>query len=297
MKKNTYLNRHIREGFNNFKRNGWMTAASISSLALMLFLVGITFLLLVNLNHMTEKVEKSIEIHVYLDNTNADEQQTLSDTIESFGHVSSVRFISKDKGLQSFMKNLGDEGTAFQTLKKENPLNDELVVKTDQPQNVATVAKKIENLPFIDKVSYAKNVVGPLLKSTKVARVAGITFIIFLTLIAAHSVTNTIKITVLARKEEIQLRKLIGATNHFIRLPFFVEGSFIGGLGAAIACLFVATVYYFGFAYVDQHLDIDFIQLLSPFPLLPISCLLLLIFGAMIGIWGAISSLRKILKI
>jgi cell division transport system permease protein len=281
----------------NFKRNGWMTVTSVSSLALMLFLVGVTFLLLLNLNHMTTKVEKNIEIHVYLKYTNSNDPTFLTNTIHSFEHVSSVEFISKNEGLKSFMKNLGDEGAAFQTLKNDNPLDDELVVKTEQPQDVTTVAKKIEKLAPVDKVAYAKNVVGPLVTSTKLARLVGTIFIIALTLIAVHSVTNTIKITVLARKEEIQLRKLIGATNNFIRLPFFIEGSFIGLLGACIASFPIMIGYYFVFTYFNKYVDFAFIELISPFPLILICGSILLVFGALIGIWGATSSLRRILKV
>lgn len=274
-----------------------MTVASVSSLSMMIFLVGVTFLVLINLNHMTTKVEQNVEIHAYLKNTNSDEQKFLISTIQSYNHVSSVKFISKTEGLQSFMKNLGDEGAAFQTLKNENPLNDELVIKTEQPNDVVGVAKKIEKLAVIDKVAYAKNVVGSLVTSTKIARFAGALFIVFLTFTAVHSITNTIKITVLARKEEIQLRKLIGATNHFIRVPFFIEGSFIGLLGAMMASLLVAVGYYFIYMYFNKFIDISFIQLLSPLPLIPICISILLIFGVFIGIWGATSSLRRILKV
>jgi cell division transport system permease protein len=287
----------MREGMNNFKRNGWMTFTSVSSLALMLFLVGVTFILLINLNHMVTKVELNVEIHVYLKNTSSKEIKTLSNTIQSFDHVTSVTFISKNKGLQSFMKDLGDEGAAFKTLKNDNPLNDEFVVKTKQPTDVFSVAKKIEKLPSIDKVAYAKNVVRPLITSTKLAQLVGVIFIICLTFIALHTVTNTIKITVVSRKEEIQLRKLIGATNHFIRLPFFVEGSFIGLLGAAIASILIVIGYYFVFTYLNNYENITFIDFISPFPFIPISCLFLLFFGSIIGIWGAISSLRKMLKV
>ncbi len=273
-----------------------MSFATVSSLTLMIFLVGLTFLLLLNLNYMVTKVEKSVEIHVYLKNTDSGNIKIISKTIQSFDHVSSVQFISKNEGLKSFMKNLGDEGAAFKTLKKENPLNDELVVKTKQPEDVTSVANKIDKLALVEKVSYAKNVVGPLVTSTKLARSVGIIFIICLTFIAVHSVTNTIKITVMARKEEIQLRKLIGATNHFIRTPFFIEGSFIGLSGAAIASLLIVIVYYFVYSYFNKHLDIALIELISPLPLIPIACLILLFFGSLIGIWGATSSLRRILK-
>lgn len=274
-----------------------MTVASVSSLALMIFLVSVTALLLSNLNHMTKKVEQNVEIHVYLKKTNSNEVKILTNIIKSYPHVASVLFISKNEGLQSFMKNLGDEGAAFQTLKNDNPLNDQLVIKTIKPQVVTGIAKRIEKLDHVDKVAYAKNVVGPLVTSTKIARWVGSIFIICLTLIAVHTVTNTIKITVMSRKEEIQLRKLIGATNGFIRLPFFIEGSFIGLLGAFLASLFTGIGYYFVYAYFSKYINIDFIDLLSPLPLIPISCSILLLFGVFIGIWGATSSLRRILKV
>ncbi|HZG72220.1 MAG TPA: permease-like cell division protein FtsX [Chondromyces sp.] len=299
MKKNNYLKRHIREGMNNFRRNGWMTIASVSSLAFMLFLMGVTALLSLNLNHMTTKVEENVEIRAYLENSNYDSSdlKTLWNTIQSIEHVSSVEFISKNEGLQSFMKSLGDEGAAFQTLKQDNPLNDVLVIKTEKPRDVTAVAKEIEQLALIDKVEYAESMVGPLFASTKLARIIGSIFIVCLTLIAVYLVTNTIKITVLARKEEIQLRKLIGASNHFIRFPFFIEGSLIGLFGASLASVLIGTGYYFVYMYFNEHINIAFIELISPFPLLLPFCLILLIFGILIGIGGAVSSLRRILKI
>lgn len=297
MKRNTYWHRHVREGINNFKRNGSMTVASVSSLAFMLFLIGLTVLLTLNLNHLTMKVEENVEINVYLKNSTSTDLQALTDTIQSFEHVSSVEFISKNEGLQSFMKSLGDEGAAFQTLKEDNPLNDLLVIKTKQPQDVTAVAKQVEKLEEVDKVVYAESVVNPLFTSTKLARIIGVFFIICLTLIAVHLVTNTIKLTVLSRKEEIQLRKLIGASNHFIRFPFYVEGSLIGLLGASIASLLVVIGYYFTYSYFNKYIDIAFLELISPLPLLPIFCFTLLIFGHVIGIWGAVSSLRRILKV
>jgi len=274
-----------------------MTITSISSLAFMLFLVGVTFLLLFNLNHMTKKVENNVEIQVYLKDINSFDLETLSKTIQSFEHVSSIQFVSKNEGLQSFMKTLGDQGAAFQTLQNDNPLNDKLVVKTEQPQDVSKVAIKIEKLGLVDKVEYAKNVVGPLIKSTKLARIIGSIFIICLTSIAVHLVTNTIKMTVLARKEEIQLRKLIGATNYFIRLPFIIEGSFIGLFGASIAAILIVIGYCLVFTYFNKYVDIGLFELITPFPLIPISGLLLLFFGALIGILGANSSLKRILKV
>ena len=297
MNENSYFKRHIREGMNNFKRNGWMTVAAVSSLSFMLLMIGVTLLLLFNLNHMTTKVEENVEIRVYLEDSLAEEEQILSDKIQSMEHVSSVEFVSKDEGLQNFMENLGDEGAAFQTLKKDNPLNDVLVIKTEHPQDVTSVAEKVENLELVDKVEYGENVVGPLFASTKLARILGAIFIVCLTLMAVHLVTNTIKLTVLARKEEIKLRKLIGATNQFIRAPFFVEGSLVGFLGAIVASLIILIGYYVVYAYVNQYIDIPFIELISPFPFIPIFSLALLIFGVLIGIWGAVSSLRRIVKV
>lgn len=274
-----------------------MTVTSVSSLGVMIFLVGLTALLLVNLNQMSKNVEKNVEIHVYLKNVHSDDLKNLTQTIKSYQHVSSLTFISKNQGLKSFMKTLGDEGAAFKTLKEENPLNDQLVIKTEQPQDLAGVADKLGKLAPVYKVVSAKNVVGPLLTSTNLARWIGFTFILTLTLIAVHTVTNKVKISVVARKKEIQLRKLIGGTNGFVRFPFFIEGSIIGLLGAFIASLLIGAGYYVVYLYFSHYIHIDFIELLSPLPLIPIFCSSLLLFGVFIGIWGATSSLRRMLKV
>ena len=171
------------------------------------------------------------------------------------------------------------------------------LIKTEQPQDVTAVAEIVQNLEQVDKVEYGKNVVGPLFASTKLARILGTIFIICLTLMAVHLVTNTIRLTVLARKEEIQLRKLIGATNQFIRIPFFIEGALVGFSGAMIASIIILFGYYVVYDYMNQYIDIAFIELISPFPLVPIFSFTLLIFGIFIGIWGAVSSLRQILKV
>lgn len=293
----SYFSRHVKEGIKNFKRNGWMTVAAVSSLAFMLLIIGVTFLILLNLNHMTTKVEENVEIHVYLKDSYSNEQTVIEDKIRSFEHVSSIEFIPKNEGLQNFMKTLGDEGTAFQTLKKDNPLNDVLVIKTERPQDVVFVAKKIKNLALVDKVEYGAQVVGLLFATTKLARIIGTFFIICLTLISIHIVTNTIKLTVITRKEEIQLRKLIGANNQFICSPFFVEGSLIGFLGASIASIILVIGYYLVSTYIQTRIDLPFIEWISPFPFMLIFSCMLLIFGVLIGIWGAISSLRRILKV
>lgn len=297
MKQPSYFKRHVKEGMNNFTRNGWVTVAAVSSLAFMLLMIGVTLLILLNLNHMTTKVEENVEIRVYLANSYPEEQRMISNKIKALDHVASVDFISKSEGLQSFMKTLGDEGAAFQTLEEDNPLNDVLVIKTEQPQDVAAIAKKVENLALVDKVDYGENVVNLLFSSTKLARMIGAIFIICLTLISVHLVTNTIKMTIVARKEEIQLRKLIGATNHFIRSPFFIEGSLIGVLGASVASLFIITGYYFVSTYIQARITIPFIDLISPFPFVLIFSGTLLILGVLIGMWGAVSSLRRILKV
>ena len=90
MNKNSYVKRHIKEGTNNFKRNGWMTVASISSLSFMLLMIGVTFLILLNLNYMTTKVEQNVEIHAYLQDSTSTEKEILTDKIQSLEHVASV---------------------------------------------------------------------------------------------------------------------------------------------------------------------------------------------------------------
>ncbi len=298
MMKPRTLSRHIKEGFKNLGRNGWMSFASVSAVTVTLLLVGVFLILLLNINAIASQIEDDVEIRVYLDKTiKTDRQEQIEKDLNGIDRVNDVRFVPKEQGLKELIDSLGDEGEVFASLENENPLPDAFAVKTEKPQDTPVVAKKIEGIENVTKVEYGKGTVEKLFKVTDTARNVGLVLIVGLLFTAMFLIANTIKITIVSRGREIEIMKLVGATNGFIRWPFFVEGFLLGVLGALVPIGLLILAYQFIYEAVSVDLKTVFIQLLPVYPLMFQLAGLLIVIGAFIGVWGSMTSVRKFLKV
>ncbi|WP_257350289.1 permease-like cell division protein FtsX [Pseudalkalibacillus decolorationis] len=292
------LGRHIKEGFKSLGRNGWMSFASISAVTVTLLLVGVFLVLLLNINAIASQIEDDVEIRVYLEKTSEEPQhQELQQQLEGIEEVSSVKYVPKEEGLQELIDSLGDEGKVFQSLEDENPLPDAFAVKTERPQDTPLVADEIETLDYVSEVRYGQGTVERLFKITDTARNVGLVLIVGLLFTAMFLIANTIKITIVSRGTEIEIMKLVGATNGFIRWPFFVEGILLGVLGSLIPIGILIFAYQFIYEAVSMNLNTILFQLLPVYPLMFQLAGLLVIIGAFIGVWGSMTSVRKFLKV
>ncbi|RXJ01707.1 ABC transporter permease [Anaerobacillus alkaliphilus] len=292
------LFRHVKEGIKNLARNGWMTFASISAVAIMLLIVGVFLLLILNLNHFATSVEEDVEVRVFIDLTATPEQQEeLRKRIERVPNVDTVTYLPKEEGLEQFIESLGEQGEIFETLRSENPLYDVFVVRAVLPQQTEGIANRIEPFPYVEEVGYGKDVVEQLFAFTGFARQVGLFLIIGLMFTTMFLIANTIKLTIIARKREIRIMKLVGATNGFIRWPFFIEGLFLGVIGSLIPVGVLAFGYNKLYDGVGQKLEFMFIDLLPMDPLVYQVSGILIGIGAFIGIWGSMTSVRKFLKV
>lgn len=297
MKGRTLL-RHGKEGMKNLARNGWMTFASISAVAIMLLIVGVFLLLILNLNHFATSVEEDVEIRVFIDLTaTKEQQQSLQRQIERISNVDSITFLPKEEGLEQFIESLGEQGEIFETLRGENPLYDVFIVRAVLPQQTESIASRIESMPYVEDVGYGKDVVDQLFAFTSFARQVGLILIIALMFTTMFLIANTIKLTIIARKREIKIMKLVGATNGFIRWPFFIEGLLLGVIGSLIPVSILAYGYHRLYASFGTKLELMFINLLPLDPLVYQVSGILLGLGAFIGIWGSMTSVRKFLKV
>lgn len=300
------LFRHFRESIKSIVRNGWMSFASTSSIAISLFILGLFLILALNVNSLTDQLESEVEIRVYLEvNTQQQEINAIQNQIGSIEEVEKVTFVSKDEGLELMKDKFGEDGK--QLLEgyegDENPLNDSFTVKVDEPTNVGFVADKIENLdesnnpPQIFKVVYGEGYVETLFAFTKAVRNIGLVLVAGLAFTAMFLISNTIKLTILARRREIAIMKLVGATNNFIRWPFFIEGALLGIIGSLIP----VAILLFGYNQLIETYQIDMgMMMIELLPLKEISGKifgLLLGIGIVIGIWGSTISVRKFLKV
>lgn len=275
-----------------------MSLASISAVTVTLLLVGVFATLLLNLNDIGTQIEEDVEVRVFIDRTSEEaSQDQLKAQIEEISAVSSVEFQSKEEGLNQLIESLGDDGEAFKSLKDENPLNDVFVVKTEQPEDTIMVAQTIEDFNSVEKVEYAKETVERLFSVMDVARNVGLAIIAGLLFTAMFLIANTIRITIVARKREIEIMKMVGATNWFIRWPFLFEGILIGILGSAIPIAVVVFGYDYLYTEITTRFPTLFIELLPAYPFVLKVSALLLAMGVLIGLWGSFTSIRKYLKV
>ena len=292
------LARHIKEGAKNIFRNGSMTFASISAVTVMLLVVGAFLLIIMNVNHFADSLEQDVELRTFIDlGVSEKEQDELLSNLESLPGVASIKFVSKEEGLDSFIASFGEQGRFFETLREENPLNDVFVVQAVDPENTDILATEIEKLDYVDSVEYGQDIFQSLFSATNFIRIVGIILIVALMFTAMFLIANTIKLTIVARKTEIQIMKLVGATNGFIRWPFFVEGLILGVLGSIIPIALLSYGYNRFFNSMGESSGLDFFTLLSPSPLLVQMSLILLGIGAFVGVWGSLMSVRKFLKV
>ncbi|GCD81178.1 permease-like cell division protein FtsX [Parageobacillus thermoglucosidasius] len=297
MRLNT-LKRHMRESMKSLGRNGWMTFASISAVTVTLLLVGVFLVVMFNMNHFAEKIENDVEIRVHIDvAANEQDKQALRTQIEAIPKVKEIRYSSKEQELKNLIKSFGEEGSSFRLFEQDNPLSDVYVVKTEKPTDTIKVAKQIEKLQFVHKVNYGQGQVEKLFSTLKVARNVGIVLIIGLLFTAMFLISNTIKITIFARRREIEIMRLVGATNGFIRWPFFLEGLWLGVIGAIFPIVSILVVYYNIYKFLEPKITVPFIELLPLNPFMWQISLILLIFGACIGVWGSMMSVRRFLKV
>ncbi|WP_126428684.1 permease-like cell division protein FtsX [Brevibacillus marinus] len=291
------VGRHLREGAKNISRNGWMTFASVSAVTITLLILGVFLLLAMNVDHIAKSIEKQVEINVMLDLLAEDADiAAVEQQIRALPGVATVTFVPKEEGLNQLRKSFQDQVYLLDGLEEENPLPDKFVVKAERPQDTSALAAQIGRFEHVDKVIYGQGHVEKLFAVTDIIRNVGLVFILLLSLTAMFLIANTIKLTIVARRREIEIMKLVGATNWFIRWPFFIEGLIMGISGALIPILLLGVGYYFVLQ-AAQSTPLLAGTLLPLFPLVYQVALLLVAIGAFIGIWGSLVSVRRFLRV
>lgn len=286
----------IREAVISLKRNSLMSFASVSTVALSLLILGIFLVMVLNLNNMASTLESQVQISVYLqDNLNDLEIRETGTRISKLTGVSQVLYVSKDEAMSRFKKRLGDQQGLLTALGETNPLPNAFEVKVDKPERVKQVAEAIGQIKGVENAKFGQEVVEHLFNLTKMMRIFGLVLIIFLALAALFIISNTIRLTVFARRKEIGIMKYVGATDWFIRWPFLIEGMMLGIGGALIAVLLLGQTYN---ALVQQvYQSLAFLPLIPQYPFITNISILLVVVGASIGALGSTISLRKFMKV
>ena len=290
------LARHFRESLKSISRNGWMTFASVSAVTVTLLLVGVFVMIMMNLNKVADDLEKDVEIKVYVELT-ADEAAItkLEQDIKGMAGIEEVTYSPKGDELNKLVVDFGEDLRLFE---QQNPLHDVFYAKATNPQETEKVAAKLDRLDNTFEVKYGEGKIEKLFSFLNTGRNVGLVLILALLFTAMFLISNTIRITIVARRRDIEIMKLVGATNWFIRIPFILEGMWLGILGAIIPITLVTVLYSNIYKLLEPKLESgNLFKLLEFSPFIYQVNALILLMGVLIGIWGSFMSVRKFLRV
>lgn len=288
---------NIKQGFVQIFRNRGMSLASIFSIVAMLLILGLFFVITVNVNLFTEVVKQDydqVEVFLLDDTTEAD-ARLLMDEIKKQDGVSGIEYRSKAEALEILKQRWGESGYMLDSL-GNNPLPASILISVDSLDNAGDVARFAGTLEGVDDIQYYQETVDKLTKITNFLQIGALIIMIFLVVVSVVVVSNTVKLTVFARAKEIRIMKYVGATNWFIRGPFLAEGIIIGVLAALISTGLISLIY----AKLIDAIGSQVLAIVSS-PLIPVGYMtsnMIIIFvalGASIGAWGSIISMRRFL--
>ena len=286
----------IQEVFRSLRRNNWMSFASIGTVAVSLFVLGVFLLLVLNMNRMASALESQVQISVYLeDGLSADDRKDIASDIEALQGIESIRYISKDEAKARLEDRLGDQKYLLDALGDKNPLPDSFEVVVKSPDLVETAAKAIDRMDGVQEAKYGQDVIEHLFAITRLIRIFGLVLMVLLAGATLFLISNTIRLTVFARRKEIAIMKYVGATDWFIRWPFLLEGMVLGFVGGVLAAIALQSFYAAMAAKIYETLA--FFPLLPQYPYMYYVSAAILLSGMGIGALGSTISLKRFLKV
>ena len=286
----------IKETYKSIRRNGFMSFASISTVAVSLLVLGMFLMIFLNTNNLAQYLENQVQISVYMQDSATDKElASVKDKLTKMPGVVNVTQVNKQQALERFKKRLGDQEQLLNSLGKENPFPNSFEVQVDNPDRIKVLTPQIGQLPKVETAKFGQEVVEHLFQLTKILRLGGIVLVVFLAMATLFIISNTIRLTVFARRKEVIIMKYVGATDWFIRWPFLLEGMTLGFFGAVVAFVLINSIYA---SLLDRiHATLAFLPLLPTSPLLLYVDLFLLAAGTGIGALGSYISLRKFLRV
>lgn len=288
---------NVKQAFQQIGRNKGMSLASIFAITAMMLILGLFFVVTVNINLFTEMIKADYDqVEIFLeDETSKGQAQGMMDQISQHEHVKTVEYRDKEDALNIMKKRWGENSYLLDSL-GENPLPNSLLITVDSLESANEVTDYVSEFEGIEDVKYYKETVEKLTTVTDFLQIACLIIMGFLIIVSVVVVSNTIKLTVFARSKEISIMKYVGATNWFIRGPFLVEGIIIGVFASLVSAGITFVIYNRIVALIGTQV----MTILSS-PLVPAGYLLgnlvciFLAMGVSIGACGSIISMRRFL--
>lgn len=290
----------ILDALKSIRRNTTISLASAATVMTTLFILGVFFMVLLNIKVGITDVESQVEVQIILkDDIKIDQQQSIYDKIDKLDGVTSVSFQSKKQALENLKSQLGDKYKGLVAgMENDNPLPNSYIVKVKQPDYGSKVVNAIQpNGKYMDGIEQIKDgreLVSKISAITRTVKWVGVALFVLLIGVSLFLIGNTIRLAVYSRRREITIMKYIGATDWFIRWPFIIEGMIIGLVGAVVSILLL--YYLYGLAYAKATSSISIIiTLVSPIYVLTNISWAFILLGIFIGAIGSIISIRKFL--
>lgn len=293
------LNNNLKDSVKSVFRNFSLSVASISCITITLILVAVAILLSENVNKFTDDIEKDVTIVVYIKKDATEEDRKALDTkINLLSNIESVTFMSKEAIRKDMSKDSEGLGTILSEYDENtNPLLDEYLVKVKNTEKIGTTAKQIKDLSGVSQVKYGEGMVEELVKIFNTVKKIMVVIVIGLVIVTAFLISNTIKITINNRKRQIEIMRLVGASNSYIKMPFFFEGIILGFIGSIIPVLFSLYGYVYLYDKMNGILFTEVISLINPNQVMTHLIITLILIGVIVGAIGSSRAVRRYLKI
>ncbi len=289
--------RSIRDALKSVVRNFSLSFASIMCTTITLILVAVAVVAAANVNNATKLIEDELTIVTYLKKDVTEEQiENIKSEISSYKNIEEVTFKSKDE----WKLEMSEYDDSFKTVLNyldENPLMDSFVLKVNDVKKLSETSEYIKAINGVDTVKYGEGMVEQVISIFDIVQKIVVVVVIALVVVTSFLISNTIKLTIFSRRNEIEIMRLVGASNITIKLPFLFEGFIIGLIGSIIpVCI---TIYGYVILYSRLHgkLFSNMIMLIKPYPFVFWVSLIVVVIGALVGMYGSIKAVRKYLKV
>lgn len=293
--------RNLRDSIKSVFRNFSLSIASISCITITLIVMSISVILSYNVNNFTELVEKDVTIVAFLKTDIKEEEiKNIETQILELDNIEKRNVSFQNK--MDISKDMMETSDVFKSVmegwdENSTPIQNTFQIKVNDISIIGKTASQIQEIEGIDTVKYGEGMVEQLVSVFDIVRKGCIAIVIALVIVNAFLITNTIKITIFSRKREIEIMRLVGASNLNIKIPFMLEGLFLGILGSIIPIGMTVIGYRELYKHFDGQLFSKFIQLVKPTPFIYYVSLLLLVIGMLVGMFGSWRAVRKYLKI
>ncbi|MDP4132539.1 MAG: permease-like cell division protein FtsX [Bacillota bacterium] len=287
---------YTKTALSGMANNGLMTISSVLTISCCLFLFSVFLLFTLNVNYLGDQIKSQCEIQAFIDiNLSDEEAQSIYNQIKTAKNVNTATLETKKQAFDNYSKQLGGNSVALEGLEGEDFLRNSVKIKLVDLSLAQKTANEIAKIPGVAEVKNRQEVVDNVINATGFIKNASFISMLILMFVSLFIISNTIKLSVASRSEEIHVMKFVGATNWFIRWPFVIEGIFIGIIGSLISILITSI----GYAYLYKSVIgvFDLLKLYSPSDIfLPVS-LLVALFGCFMGASASTLSTSRHLKV